>query len=127
MNVTYIERDGQLFAVIPADTFERMLDDLDDLDDIRLYDAAKAQPQEYIPADIVDRLIDGENPVRVWREHRGLTAAALAVEVKIAAPYLSQIEHGRRQASQAVLRRLATALKVDVDDLIGREPEVGGE
>jgi transcriptional regulator with XRE-family HTH domain len=41
--------------------------------------------------------------------------------------YLSQIEHGRRQASQAVLRRLATALKVDVDDLIGREPEVGGE
>jgi DNA-binding XRE family transcriptional regulator len=127
MNVTYIERDGKRFALVPAEIFERMLDDLDDLDNIRLYDAAKAEPQEYIPAAFVYRLLDGENPVRVWREYRSLTAAALAAEVKIGVRYLSQIEHGRRQASQAVLRRLATALKVDVDDLIGREPEVGGE
>jgi DNA-binding XRE family transcriptional regulator len=126
MKVTYIERDGERCAVIPVEIFERMLDDLDDLDDIRLYDTAKAEPQEYIPAAFAYRLIDDENPVRVWREYRGLTAAALAAEIKIGAPYLSQIEHGLRQASQAVRRRLATALKVDVDDLIGREPEVGG-
>jgi hypothetical protein len=121
MNVTYIERDGERFALVPAETFQRMLDDLDELDDIRLYDKAKAKPQEYFPIELIDRLIAGENPVRVWREYRGLTAAALAAEVKIAAPYLSQIEHGRRLASQAVLRRLATALKVDIDDLIARD------
>jgi DNA-binding XRE family transcriptional regulator len=118
MTVAFIERDGQLFALVPAEVYERMLDDLDDLDDVRLYDAAKGKLQEYVPAAVVDRLIAGENPVAVWREHRGLSAVALAKAVEISPPYLSQIEHGRRQPSLDVLRRLAQALGVDIDDLV---------
>ena len=32
----------------------------------------------YVPAEIANRLIAGENRVRVWREHRGLITAARA-------------------------------------------------
>ena len=78
-------------------------------------DAARA---DCIPAAIVDRLIAGENPIRVWRDHRNMTAIALAEKAEITPAYLSQLEHGRRHASQQVLRRLATALKVDLDDLV---------
>jgi Helix-turn-helix domain len=123
MSVSYIEQDGERFALVPADVYERMLDALDDLDDIRVYDAAKAKPQEFIPAAVVDRLIAGENPIKVWREYRGHTAVALAGRAEIAPAYLSQLEHGHRKASQDVLRRMASALDVDVDDLIGREEE----
>jgi ribosome-binding ATPase YchF (GTP1/OBG family) len=28
---------------------------------------------DYLPAELVRRLMDGEHPVRVWRAHRGLT------------------------------------------------------
>ncbi|MSP88666.1 MAG: XRE family transcriptional regulator [Alphaproteobacteria bacterium] len=41
---------------------------------------------------------------------------------RIAKPYLSQLESGKRAASQAVLHRLARALRVDIDDLVPAEP-----
>ena len=42
----------------------------------------------------------------------------LAKAADITPAYLSQLEHGDRKASQDVLRRLATALQVDIDDLV---------
>ena len=37
---------------------------------------------------------------------------------KTTAPYLSQIENGRRTGSVGLLRRLADALRVEIDDLV---------
>jgi DNA-binding XRE family transcriptional regulator len=122
--VTYEERDGRRVAIVPADLFDRMLDDLDDLDDIRAYDRAKRAPLDYIPAAMADRLIARENPIKLWREHRALTASALAQQLGISRPYLSQLEAGKRQASLAVLRRLAAALGVDIDDLVPADRNV---
>lgn len=34
--------------------------------------------REDVPMEMVNRLIAGEHPVRVWREHRGMTSAELA-------------------------------------------------
>jgi transcriptional regulator with XRE-family HTH domain len=55
--------------------------------------------------------------VRVWREHRALTVQALAFAAEVSAPYVSQIESGKRQPTVAVLKRIAAALAVDLDDL----------
>jgi uncharacterized phage-associated protein len=51
--------------------------------------------EELIPAEIVDRLIDGENKLRVWREYRGMSAKELAEATGLAAPYISQLETGK--------------------------------
>ena len=118
MNRDTIERDGKRFVLVPEATYERMVDDLDELDDLRAYDRAKAKPQEFVPAEIADRLIAGESPLRVWREYRGLTQQKLADEAEISKPFLSQLENGQREASVDVLKRLAAALKVDIDDLV---------
>ena len=37
-----------------------------------------AGEEELVPAAVVDRLLAGESPVRVWREHRGITQSGLA-------------------------------------------------
>jgi len=66
----------------------------------------------------VDRLLAGENPVRAWREYRGLTGVELAAAAGVAASYLSAIENRKKPGSINALKRLATALRVDVDDLI---------
>jgi transcriptional regulator with XRE-family HTH domain len=54
----------------------------------------------------------------VWRKRRGLTEAVLAELVAIDKTYLSQMEAGRKSGTVAVLKRLAAALAVGVDDLL---------
>lgn len=116
--VRYIEERGKRYAMVPAETYERMLDDLDMLDDIRTYDAARAKLQEFIPLELTKRLIAGENAVKAWRTYRALTQQHLAEAAGISTPYLSQIENGLREPSVDVLKRLAAVLAVEVDDLV---------
>ena len=50
---------------------------LENADDIALFDAARAADDGFrISAAVANSLLDGEQPVKVWREHRGLTQEA---------------------------------------------------
>ncbi len=68
--------------------------------------------------DLVDRLLADENPIRVFREYRGMTQRELATKVGVNAAYLSQIESGKRGGSTRILRAIANALNVDLDDIV---------
>lgn len=72
--------------------------------------------EERVDERTLDRLLAGENAVKVWREHRGLTQATLAKRAGINAHYLSQIETGARHASDEVLADLQHALGLDALD-----------
>jgi hypothetical protein len=48
---------------------------------------------DHLPVELVRRLIAGESPVRIWREHRGMTGKALAEAAGVTASYLSEIEN----------------------------------
>lgn len=71
-----------------------------------------------LPLDVLERLLDGEHPLKVFRRHRALTQKQLADLTGLNATYLSQIETRKRRGSTRVYRRLATALSVDIGDLI---------
>ena len=88
------------------------------LSDEELYDRADAEGGESFPAEVVDRLLAGQNPIRVYRDHRGMTQGALAAAAGIHPVYLSQIERGRRTGSARTLAAIAEALGVTVDELI---------
>jgi DNA-binding XRE family transcriptional regulator len=78
---------------------------------------------EYAPVELAERIfVGGEHPLRVWREHRGLTLGALAREAGIAQSYVSEIEHGRKRGSVRALAALAKALRVDIEDLLPPAP-----
>lgn len=78
----------------------------DESADVRAYDAAKRRlatgEDELIPATFADRLLDGENPVRVWREYRGLSIRELAGKVGMTAAYLA--DRNRRPRGQGLDR-----------------------
>ena len=78
----------------------------------------EAAGTERVPAVVVDRLAAGAAPVRVWREHRGMTQRALAEAAGISAPMLNEIETGKKDGSIRTLLALARALRVDLDDLV---------
>ena len=62
--------------------YEALLREAEDAADavqIRKAEARVAAGEdEYVPVGVTTRLMAGEVPVRVWREHRGLSARALA-------------------------------------------------
>lgn len=104
-------------AVVPLAEWERLIERLEDAEDALAVRRWRANPGETVPADVANRLLDGENKIKVWRTHRGITQQALADACSVSKPYISQLEAGSRLASQAVLRKLAGALRVDLDDL----------
>ena len=107
------------FAVIEWSDFERLAEGNADvwLSNEEVYDRAMAERGESFPIEVADRLVAGENPVKVYRNHRGLTQNELAAAVGIHKMYLSQIETGRRVGSTKTLAALASALNVTLDDL----------
>mgnify|MGYP003618248024 FL=1 len=123
MSVQLILKEGQPeYAVLPYDTYLRLVEDAEMLADIRDYDAAMqaiAEGEELIPAEVVYAILDGANPIRVWREHRGLSQSELAATAGISPSYLSQLESGKRDGTLEVLSAIASALNVTLDDLVG--------
>jgi mRNA interferase RelE/StbE len=102
---------------IPKAEYDAMRERLEDLEDIL---AARAvEDDERIPHEIAERLLfGGDHPIRVWREHRGLTQKQLAEGAGLRQGYLSEIESGKKPGSVAAFKALASALDVDVDDLL---------
>lgn len=74
--------------------------------------------EEFIPAEVVDRLDAGESPVRVFREWRGMTQGQLAAAIAVDQSFISKIEAGTKHPTAANLGRLARALKIDADLLL---------
>ena len=120
--VQIVERDGRPeWAVIPYADYERLLALAEDAGDLRAYDQAMhaiTAGEETVPGEVVRRLVAGENRLRVWREHRGLTQVDLAQRAGVGQPYVAMLEAGDRKGSVARLRALARALDLDVDDLL---------
>jgi DNA-binding helix-turn-helix protein len=73
---------------------------------------------ERFPADFVNKLLDSDNRIGVWREYRGLTMSALAEAAGFSQSYLSDIENGKKDGSVKVLKRIAQALNTDVDLIV---------
>ncbi len=120
---TIVTAGGERLVVLPEAEYEALLDAAEDAEDRLAFTEFQRRlalgEEELVPAGIVDRLLSGENRIRVWRDHRGLTAAVLAEKAGIAQGYLSQIETGKREGTIETLRRLASALAVSLDDLVG--------
>ncbi len=123
MNVQVIKKEGKPeWAILSYEDFIQLMEQAEMLQDISNYDeivqAVEKGEEETVPAELAYALMEGENPVKAWREHRSLSQKQLADAANISIPFLSQIESGKRKASTKIMVRLAKALKVLVDDLV---------
>ena len=123
MNVQVIEREGKPeWAILPYEEFLQLMEQAEMLQDISDYDqivkAVATGEEETVPAELAYALMEGENPVKAWREYRSLSQKQLADMADISIPFLSQIESGKRKASTKIMARLAKALRVLIDDLV---------
>ena len=124
MSVQILEKNGKpAFAVLPYDEYRALLELAEDADDtaalVRFSKRYARGEEETVPAEMVDRLLAGENPLRVWREHRGMTAAQVAEAVGVTPAHVSKLESGKGDPSVAVLGKLAKVLDASLEELIG--------
>lgn len=122
MSTQIIKRDGKPeWAVVPYEDYLQLVEQAEMLQDIRDYDAVKAAlergDEELLPSKIVYAILDGENPIKVWRDYRGASQKELAESVGISVPYLSQLETGKRKGSLKVLTAIAKSLGVSLEDI----------
>ncbi len=109
-------------VTIPRAEYDRLREAAADLADIAAVERIKADiaagREELIPSELVDRMLDGESPLRVYREHRGLTQSALAAASGVNRVQIADIEARRKSGSIDTIRKLADALRVTIDDLV---------
>lgn len=102
--------------------YERLRQAAEDLYDLRAFDCAVASldrsEEELVPSHLAKRLIGGESPLRVYREWRGYTQAALGERAGVNRVQIADIEAGRKTGSVATVVSLAAALGVRIDDLV---------
>ena len=113
--------DGEV-AIMPRAEYERLKafeqEAEEDAGTARLIARAKkeiAGGAPVLPRDVIDRLANGENPIRVLRQFRKETQAELAVAVGIAQNYLSDLETGNRKGPLEVHQKIARFLGIPLD------------
>ena len=120
--VTFKSPSGDELVVLPAEDYRQLVDAAEMAEDLAAFDEIQrklaAGEEEFIPAEYVYRMLDGESRVTVWREFRGLSAKQLAEAAGISQAYLSQIEGGKREGSIGTMKKIAEALKLGLDDLV---------
>jgi DNA-binding XRE family transcriptional regulator len=124
MSVQVLEKNGKpAFAVLPYEEYLALLELAEDADDAaalaRFAKRFGRGKEETVPVELVDRLLAGESPLRVWREHRGMTAAEVAAAVGVTPAHMSKMESGKGDPSVSVLKKLAGVLRVSLEDLVG--------
>ena len=121
MTVQFVEVSGKRMALLPAEEFERLLADAEEHQEIADAEAAaraRAEGCGYLPAEMANRILDGESALRVWRQHRGLSAAALAALVGVGPSHITHLENGTREGRLTLWRAIADVLHVHIDDIV---------
>jgi len=125
MNVRFQKTARGEVAILPRAEYEALVTKAAEADEdagtARLVARARgeiASGAPLLPKHVVDRLTNGENPVRVLREWRDVTQLYLSFKTNLSQGYISDVETGRRKGTAAALRLIADTLKVPLDLLV---------
>ena len=112
-------------VTIPKVEYLRLKAIEEDMSDLRsaneVLDRIEAGSEELISSEVVARLLNGEPPLAVWRNYRHLSQTDLARQSGVNRVQIIDIEAGRKTGSVATLRKLASALGIDIEDLLAHD------
>ena len=114
-----IEYQGKpAFIIIPFNEYQELINFKKcHITDEELYAEGIAKNEEYFPEELVQKILNGENSIKVYREYRGFSQEQLAIKIGKTKQYISAIEKGSRTGTIDTLKKLSTVLNVDLDML----------
>ena len=112
-------------AILPRKDYEALVAKAAEADEdagtARLVTRARkkiADGAPLIPLDVINRIADGESPIRAIREWKDITQLYLAYKTDIGQGYISDLENGRRKGTTDALKKIAQVLEVPLDLLV---------
>ncbi len=112
---------GEEIVILPAEDYVRLLEMAEDARDLAIAEAAlenlRSGKAELLTQTEVREFLAAPTPLSFWRKRRDLTQAALAERVGISQAYLAQIERGKWVGDIQLYRRLAGALRLEMEDI----------
>jgi len=109
---------GEKLAILPAQEYEDMRDALIHQSAMADYRAGRIGA---LSLDEVQALLAAPTPLAFWRAKRGMTQAALAKAARTTQPHVADLESGKHRGSLDVMARIAKALDISVDNLVGAD------
>ena len=113
---------GEELVVLPRVEYEALLEradhEVEDADDVAIYDARKAELAVgaiVLPSEVSAAVLRGESRLKAIRNWRGETQLHLNFLTGIGQGYLSDLENGRRTGTPVTIAKLALALNVPVE------------
>jgi DNA-binding XRE family transcriptional regulator len=93
------------FAVIPYAEY------------LRLVEADEYDDNLTVPHAVVSANIDGDSPIKAWREYLGLTQQELASRMGISQPSLAKLERPDANPRKSTLKKVADALGIELGQM----------
>jgi len=125
MNVRFQKTARGEVAILPRKDYEALVARAAEADEdkgtarlVRRGRDAVAVGAPLLPKDVVDRLANGDNPVRILREWRDKPQQYISFKTGLSQGYISDLETGRRNGTAAALRLIADVLNVPLDLLV---------
>ena len=122
MNVRFQKTPKGEVAILPRKDYEALVAKAAEADEDAGTARAVARARKEItagapllPKEIVDRIANGESPVRVLREWKEMTQVELSLRARLSQSHISDIESGRRTGTSSTLRSIANVLEVPLD------------
>ncbi|MEI7668969.1 MAG: helix-turn-helix transcriptional regulator [Pseudomonadota bacterium] len=122
MQIETIKRAGKEFAILPISELRQLIENSEMLSDVKALDNAKLKIEkgedEIIPFEMIERRINGESPIKIWREYRDITQQKLANNSGVSRTMIAAIESGSKKGGLTTLKKLALALNVSLDNIV---------
>jgi DNA-binding XRE family transcriptional regulator len=80
--------------------------------------AVRSGAEETLSLEEAEEMLGAKSPLAFWRKKRGLSQGALAKDAGISQSYLAGLEAGDRKGNPALIKRLAHALALRMEDLV---------
>lgn len=98
------------FAMVPYGQFKPFIDQLKTFID--------KQDEATVPHEVARAvLIDDKSMLKAWREHLNLSQSTLAAKAGMTRLAIAQLEKSPSGLREATLKKIATAMGIDVDQL----------
>ncbi len=114
LDVQRLKIDGKDYVLLLEEDYEDLVDGLS----ATRVMARIAAGEETWPAEFVYELLESDSRIRSYRTYRKMSPAELAQAAGLSEAEFSEIETGKKTGSVDVLKRIASALNVDLDDLV---------
>ena len=109
---------------LPRSEYDALLDRLEDAEDALTVKNFRAKVEDQgwdaatrdcVPVEVVERKLNGEHPVKAWREYRKLSLRALGERANLPASYISEIENYLKPGSYSAYLKIAHAMDLPID------------